>query len=120
MTSKIILALVLIACVIVPRRASGQDRENDKDDKSDLQVRPPSAFTSGFIPVCYNRRDGEARLVRSWNVANRPIADCRPPSPWDAFNVPPGCWANAACSTGGSFDCRRDEYYTELQTTVVG
>jgi hypothetical protein len=34
--------------------------------------------------------------------------------------VPAGGWADIACTAGGSFDCQRDEYYTELQTSVVG
>jgi hypothetical protein len=120
MTSKIALVTLLLACVIVPTRASDQDKEKDKDDKGSPPGRPPSSFTSGFIPVCYDRSDGGARLVRQWTMSNRPIANCRPPSPWDAFNVPPGGWANAACTAGGAFDCRRDEYFTELQTSVVG
>jgi hypothetical protein len=135
---------MLFGCVIVPTTATGQDKDKDRDGKAGPPNAgngqpvswtdppnnswgdppspwgPPNVFPSGFIPVCYARMDGEARLVRPWNVINRATAACRPPAPWDTFNIPAGGWTNVACTTGGSFDCRRDEYYTELETTVVG
>src|SRR6266850_134586 len=118
---RVFLAAALIACVTVPLHASDQDKDEKKDkDSKGAPARPPSVFTSGFIPVCYDRADGEARFVRPWGVANPSVANCRPPSPWDVFNVPPGGWAARACTTGGSFDCRNDEFYTEVDTSVVG
>jgi hypothetical protein len=111
------VAVALVACVTLPTQAGAQDRD-DKDDKKSQGAgsRPPSAFTSGIIPICYGRANGEPRLVRPWNVANLLTPTCQPPAPWNAG----GGWAAAACTVGGSFDCRRDEYYTELDTSVVG
>jgi hypothetical protein len=81
--------------------------------------RPPSVFDS-IVPVCYRKDDGRPRLVRPWNVRGQSVPDCRPPAPWDQFNIPADGWANVACTTGGAFDCQTDEHYTELQTNVVG
>jgi hypothetical protein len=131
MTFKIVLCVMLFACVTVPTRANEQDKENDRDgkggqsnawnDQPNLSSTVPRSFSSGYISVCYARMDGDARLVRPWSVPNRATADCRPPSPWDTLNVP-GSWPPGAitCTAGGSFDCRRDEYYTQLKTTVIG
>jgi hypothetical protein len=80
---------------------------------------PPPAFKS-IVPVCYRKNDGRARLVRPWNVANRSTPTCRPPAPWDQFNVPPEGWSSQLCTTGGFFDCDGDEYYTQLQDSIVG
>jgi hypothetical protein len=109
-----------IACVIVPTRASAELLQTDKDGKSGSATQPPGAFDAGFVPVCYDHADGEARLVRPWSVANRPGLACRPPSPWDKVSVPAGGFPNLACSAGGSFECRRDELYTEILTPIVG
>jgi hypothetical protein len=87
--------------------------------------RPPSVFTS-IVPVCYDRDDGRARLVRPWNVRDQSVPTCEPPQPWNLFNIPPDGWAKdplgraVACTTGGSFDCDSDEHFTELETSVVG
>ena len=48
------------------------------------------------------------------------MPDCEPPEPWNEFNIPANGWADVACTTGGSFDCESDEFYTELETSVVG
>ena len=123
---RLFLAVALVACVTLPIRAGAQDKDHDdKNTNHDKQSqgggsRPPSSFTTGIIPICYARVSGEPRLVRPWNVANRSVPTCRPPEPWDAVGVPAGGWAKARCTTGGSFDCRQDEDYTELDTDVVG
>src|SRR6185295_17108008 len=65
---------------------------------------PPSVFNS-FIPVCYRKDDGRARLVRPWNSRRESVPNCKPPAPWDQFNIPTGGWSDVACTTGGSFDC---------------
>lgn len=124
---RLFFAVALAACATMPIRAGAQEKKNhdDKNGDNDKQSqgggsRPPSAFTTGIIPICYARANGEPRLVRPWNVANRSIPTCRPPDPWDEVGVPAGGWASARCTTGGSFDCERDEYYTELDTDVVG
>jgi hypothetical protein len=77
--------------------------------------RPPSFFDS-IVPICYRKDDGRVRLVRPWNVRGPSVPKCQPPEPWDKFNIPEGGWAPVACTTGGSFDCDRDEHYTQLQT----
>jgi hypothetical protein len=117
---------VLVTCVTLPVFASDQDKnaKNDKGAKDDKgrggNTRPPSVFATGVIPLCYGRANGDPRLVRPWNVASQSAPTCRPPAPWNEFDVPAGGWAAVACTTGGSFDCRRDEYYTQLDTSVVG
>jgi hypothetical protein len=132
MPFKIVLGVMLFACVFVPTQANGQGKESDREGKGGSsnaesgQPNPsgvvPRAFSAGYIPVCYARMDGEPRFVRPWSVANRSTAECRPPSPWDTFNIPAGSLPTVAvpCTTGGSFECHRDEYYTQLQTTVIG
>src|SRR5436190_15011615 len=105
MPFRIVLGVMLFACLIVPTRANGQDNENDRDgkggrsntwnDQSNPSGAVPRTFSSGYIPVCYARMDGDARLVRPWSVTNRPTADCRPPSPWDTLNNP-GSWPAGA------------------------
>src|SRR5258706_4154639 len=129
MPFKIVPWLLLFACLIVPTQANGQDSESDRDGKGDrpnawngLPISwstppspgPPNIFTSGFTPVCYARLDGEARLVRPWSLTNRAAADCRPPAPWDTFNIPAGGLPNVACTGGGSLHCHLDEDYTPL------
>ena len=111
-TVRFFLAVALAACVALPARASTQDKKNqdDKNGNNDKQSqgggsRPPSAFETGILPICYGRVHGEPRLVRPWNVANRSTPTCQPPEPWDAVGVPAGGWAAAQCTTGGSFDC---------------
>jgi len=122
---RLFLMAMLAIGVSVPVSAGEQDKDpkNDKSGKAEQgrsAERPPSTFTNGVIPICYARSNGEPRLVRPWNVATLSTPSCRPPAPWDGFDVPAGGWAAAACTTGGSFDCRRDEFYTQLPTTVVG
>jgi hypothetical protein len=80
---------------------------------------PPAAFNS-IVPVCYRKNDGRARLVRPWNVADQSTPTCRPPEPWDQLGVPSDGWSSQLCTTGGSFDCDGDEYYTQLQDSIVG
>ena len=94
--------------------SSGQERHSRGDG-----ARPPGAFDS-IVPVCYRKDDGRARLVRPWNIKDQSAPSCQPPAPWDRFNIPSDGWADAACTIGGSFDCRDDEHYTELETGVVG
>jgi hypothetical protein len=96
-----------------------RERSGGSSDGS-VSSRLPSVFTSA-VPVCYSKEDGRARFVRPWNIKAQSAPTCRPPKPWDEFNVPANGWANVSCTTGGSFDCERgEEYYTQLENTVVG
>ena len=118
---RLVLGLALAACATLPIHANALDKKSDDDKKGQgSNSRPPAVFTSGIIPICYGRVDGEPRLVRPWNVADRSVSSCRPPAPWDGFNVPDGGWAAVKCTTGGSFECRKDEYYTEIDMSVPG
>ena len=82
-------------------------------------LRLPSSYPT-LVPVCYGKNDGKTRLVRPWNVFDQSTPTCRPPVPWDQSGVPAGGWSNRACTTGGSFDCDSDEFYTQLEDNVVG
>jgi collagen triple helix repeat protein len=118
------LATGLAAITAVAPSASGRSTADEATEPAPAQSssdsrRLPTVLNS-IVPVCYSRDDGEVRLVRLWNIKDQSAPNCQPPAPWDQFNVPPGGWANVMCTTGGSFDCDRDEYYTELQTNVVG
>jgi hypothetical protein len=106
--------------------AEGAGAGKDKDEarprgstSSTSSPRPPAVFNS-IVPVCYGKNDGEARLVRPWNVYDQSTPTCRPPVPWDKSGVPPNGWSSRACTTGGSFDCDANEYYTQLEDSVVG
>jgi hypothetical protein len=109
------LAVLFAVMTVGVSAGDGRSTESGPDPQ-----RPPSVFTS-IVPVCYGRKDGKARFVRPWNVRDQSVPSCRPPAPWDQFNIPKDGWANVACTTGGSFDCDSDEEnFTELQTSVVG
>jgi len=132
-SARILITAGLLSGAMVALGASkgagdGKDQESLRDrgssskgssGSSDLQ-RSPSAEYPSLVPMCYSKDDGEPRLVRTWNARYQTVPDCRPPSPWDEVNVPANGWSNVMCTTGGSFDCRSDEYYTELDTHVVG
>jgi hypothetical protein len=118
---RLVLAVALVASITLPGRASAQSRNKNDDKKSQGGgPRPPSAFASGVLPICYGRANGEPRLVRPWNVANLTTPTCEPPAPWNEFDVPAADWAADKCTIGGSFDCRRDEFYTQIDTSVAG
>src|SRR5258708_7257450 len=72
---------------------------------------PPPGFTT-FIPICYNSVNGNVRYVKPWSVAGAADPNCTPPAPWN-INGP---YDGVACNIGGSFDCRNNEFYDELQT----
>ena len=118
-------AMVVLAAAKSPSDGIDQESLRDRTNSgkgttgSNDSQHPPSAYPS-IVPMCYSKDDGEPRLVRTWNARYQTVPDCRPPSPWDQVNVPPNGWANVACTTGGSFDCRIDEYYTELDTNDTG
>jgi hypothetical protein len=79
---------------------------------------PPQFAPGVVIPACYNSTNGNLRLVRPWGVAGVPGGEpnCRPPAPWDTLDVPAGGFDATACNTGGVFDCRFGEDYTEIDT----
>jgi hypothetical protein len=114
--------VLLTATGLLAFTAAGLSARGGPTERSGDEQRPPSVFTS-VVPVCYRRDDGRARFVRPFTliVQSVPTA-CRPPTPWDQFNIPEGGWPNGlpACTTGGSFDCDSGEYFTELETKVVG
>jgi hypothetical protein len=101
--------------------AAGRDRDDQRrgSDSGSSQVRPPDTFTT-LIPVCYRRDDGRTRLVRPWNTADLSTPKCLPPVPWNKSAVPSGGWSSRMCTVGGSFDCDSDEYYTQLEDSVIG
>src|SRR6266550_8652577 len=111
--ASIVVVATLVACVTMPTPASAQDKDRGENRRGQGDhSRPPTAFTTGIVPICYGRANGSPRLVRPWNITNRSVPTCRPPAPWNV-NAPAGGWA-AACTTGGSFDCEPTEYYTQL------
>jgi hypothetical protein len=117
-------ALTTSSAVLFAEGAGGaRDRDDSRGDSSlsssSGSQRLPSSFTSP-VPVCYGRNDGKVRVVRPWNVAGQTTPTCRPPAPWDRFGVPPNGWSSQACTTGGSFDCDDDEYYTQLEDGLIG
>jgi len=117
-------ALVLVAAALATSTAvlfaegsgAGERDEPRRSSSSSVSQRLPSTY-SAPVPVCYGRSDGKVRLVRPFNVADQLTPTCRPPFPWDQVAVPPGGWSNLRCTTGGSFDCDDDEYYTQLEDT---
>jgi hypothetical protein len=111
--------LIGAAVVELTARDRRTDHAQETQHAGTSTPRPPSFFES-IVPVCYRKDTGRARLVRPWNVKNQSVPTCHPPSPWDEVNVPPDGWATVACTTGGSFDCDDDEYYTELETNIAG
>jgi hypothetical protein len=113
-------AAVGLAASDATRDASNPEPPRQRSGSSSDSSRLPSVFTSA-VPVCYSKEGGRARFVRPWNIKAQSAPTCRPPAPWDQFNVPANGWANVSCTTGGSFDCEREEeYYTQLENTVVG
>src|SRR5258707_12790407 len=77
---------------------------------------PPPTFPSGFMPTCFNSVNGNWRVVRPWGVRGGSVPNCTPPAPW-AINPP---YEATLCNSGGSFDCRAVEFYTELDTAGSG
>ncbi len=99
---------LLAAGVLVAQVAAAQPT-------STAATRPPSGFTTD-VPVCYNATNGDVRFVTPWGTRQGdPI--CTPPSPWATL----GPYDGVACTSGGSFDCRRNERYTQINAAgVVG
>lgn len=126
-TSTLLVAAALStssAVMFAAEGAAGKDRDVPRqrssiNSGSGSTPRPPAEFKS-IVPVCYGKNDGKTRFVRPWNVYDQSTPTCRPPAPWDQFGVPPDGWSSRLCTTGGSFDCDSDEFYTQLQDTVVG
>ena len=99
---------LLAAGVLVAQVAAAQPT-------STAATRPPSGFTTD-VPICYNATNGDVRFVTPWGTRQGdPI--CTPPSPWATL----GPYDGVACTSGGSFDCRRNERYTQINPAgVVG
>ena len=69
-----LVVVAIVACVTMPIRASAQDKNKDDDRNGQGDSsRPPSLLTSGIIPICYGRGNGDPRLVRPWNIAKRSV-----------------------------------------------
>jgi hypothetical protein len=81
-----------------------------KQKGSAQSTNPPPGYTV-YIPVCYDDTNGAARFVKTWG-ASQGDPNCTPPSPWAIIN---GSYDGVACTSGGSFDCRKNEFYTEIQ-----
>ena len=112
------------AVLVAAEPRSGKDKDEPQRPGSEsvvgsTSVRLPSSYPT-LVPVCYGKNDGKTRLVRPWNVNNQSTPTCRPPVPWDQSGEPTGGWSSRACTTGGSFDCDSDEFYTQLEDNVVG
>jgi hypothetical protein len=71
---------------------------------------PPSSYTV-FVPLAYDASTGAMRFVRPWGVAGQAIPNCTPPSPWALAGV---TYDPTPCNTGGVFDAKTSELYTEL------
>lgn len=71
---------------------------------------PPSSYTV-FVPLAYDASTGAMRFVRPWGVAGQAIPNCTPPSPWALAGV---TYDPTPCNTGGVFDAKTSEMYTEL------
>jgi hypothetical protein len=97
LSALIVTALGLYASFLSPLAQAGTD--------------PPPNFAT-FIPACYNATNGNVRFVKPWAVQGASIAGCTPPAPW---NIDPP-YDPAACNSGGAFDCRTGEFYTEFAT----
>jgi len=74
------------------------------------EAEPPSSFVV-FIPVCYDNQNGATRFVAPWGVEQASIPNCTPPAPWV---VPGQTYDPTLCNTGGSFDCTKNEFYTQV------
>jgi hypothetical protein len=114
--------LGISSAVLVAAEGPGKEKDDPRQRGTTNALaspRPPAGFKS-IVPVCYGKNDGDARLVRPWNVYDQSTPTCRPPAPWDQSGVPPDGWSSRACTTGGSFDCDGDEYYTQLEDSIVG
>jgi len=127
-TSSLVLvaaALTTSSAVLVAAEPhSGKDKDEPQRRGTDSlsgssSIRLPGSYPT-LVPVCYGKNDGKPRFVRPWNVSDQSAPTCRPPVPWDQSGVPAGGWSSRACTTGGSFDCDSDEYYTQLEDNVVG
>jgi hypothetical protein len=74
---------------------------------------PPLPAQLSYVNVAYSSSTGDARVVGAWGAGHED-ANCTPPSPW-AINGP---YDGVPCTTGGSFDARRNEFYTELASSL--
>ncbi len=72
---------------------------------------PPASFPSGFLPVVYNATNGAVRVVKPWGVAGVSDPACTPPVVWQLAGV---SYDPTLCNTGGSFDAKNNEFYTEV------
>src|SRR5712691_8742866 len=105
---RILRAITVCALAVV---AASDTIHGQSAQVSTGATNPPPSFTT-FIPVCYNSVNGNVRYVNPWGVLGISEPNCTPPAPW---NVNPP-YDSAMCNTGGSFDCRANEFYNELQT----
>jgi hypothetical protein len=77
---------------------------------------PPSSYAGlGFIPAAYNSSTGAVRFVKPWGVAGASIPNCTPPATWQIAGV---SYDPTLCNTGGSFDAKNNELYTEIPTNA--
>jgi hypothetical protein len=81
-----------------------------------ILLNPPPSFTA-FVPTCFRNSTGVERVVAPWNVSGTNDPACTPPSQWQ---IPGTQYDPTLCNTGGSFDCRQDEFYTESSQGASG
>ena len=105
MRRRIALAVFVAALlfVVVP--------ESPKQTASAFQATFPPASFSTYVPACYDNTNGAVRFVKPWGVKGVVDPNCLPPQDWQLQGQ---TYDSTACNVGGSFDCRTNEFYTEL------
>jgi hypothetical protein len=67
---------------------------------------PPSYTGVMMISACYDKANGQVRLVKPWEPPG-----CIPPAPYE---VTGDSSSTTMCQGGGAFDCRSSEYFVEM------
>ncbi len=69
---------------------------------------PPPTPEGGTVPTCFNKTNGNWRVVNPWSPTH-----CTPPAPYPST---PDDIPGLNCTAGGAFDCRTHEYFFELMS----
>jgi hypothetical protein len=77
---------------------------------SGSSTNPPPNYI-GFVPLAYDASTGAMRFVRPWGVVGASIPNCTPPPAWQITGV---TYDPTLCNSGGSFDAKTSDMYTEL------
>jgi hypothetical protein len=77
---------------------------------------PPAYGGAMTIAACYNRTNGQVRLVKPWEPTS-----CNPAlSGYSVDLSDPSIDPTKLCSSGGALDCRTNEWFVELNTQGQG